>query len=120
MVFNEITNDDFIFTYQELSASHRNSGVAWVSAALSTPEVRLQELQMKEGDVSWLLKIYGIIKHSQTVKGLLFIGVMSVVCLVVVTFLIITLPISSAFFTYAYMNLVCFVKFSFPLAFNLR
>jgi len=34
------------------------------SAALSTPQICLSEFQMKEDDVSSLLKIQGIIKHS--------------------------------------------------------
>ena len=56
----------------------------------------------------------GLIFHSQSLRVLL-LGYY-----LVYTFLIITLPIFSAFFGYATINLGYFVKFSSLLAFSLR
>ena len=90
-------------------ADHKN-------AALCTPQICLQEMEMKEDHVSNLFKIW-VIKHAQTDIGFDFDCRL---CVLLSTILIITLPIFTAFFAYAHMDLAYFVKISSVLAFSLR
>ena len=105
------------------SLCSKTNTVVRLSASLSTPQICLQELKMKEVNVSCLLKIYRIFKHSQTEIGLVFqCGTCVLLFLLVATFLIITLPIyfCSLFIGYAHVGQAFFVNISSMLAFSLR
>jgi len=83
-------------------------------AALVTPKICLQEFKMEDDHVSCLFK------DKRINKAILEITIKHklkwvFLFLLVATFLIISLPIISAFFTYADIDPECFVKIYFLL-----
>ena len=99
------------------------SGVARLSppgadhkiAALFTPKICLQEFKMEEDHVACLFKDNRINKASQKSQSNTHKLKWILLFLLVATFLIITLPLISAFFTYADIDSECFVKIYFLL-----
>jgi len=95
---------------------------------ISTSLICLQEFEVKEDHVSCLLKIERIIKHlerhNQTLtnwNGSCFpFPIISHAFSACWHLSLPTLPIFSAFFTYAYMDLAYFIKFSSMLSLRLR